>query len=97
MIAFLLGYGPIQSVYGATRTELTPMHKIPDNSKALASFISCKTEIDSILARLSTLSAEHFHRAPDDISWGDVGTLGSYLEDLSEVSDSAFHEGEYAA
>jgi hypothetical protein len=34
---------------------------------------------------------------PDEITWGDVGTLGSYLEGLRQVSDAAFHEGEHAA
>jgi hypothetical protein len=43
------------------------------------------------------LSAEHFNRAPDDVTWADVGTLGGYLKGLREVSDAAFQEGEYAA
>ena len=73
------------------------MRKSPDSSEALAAFIAHKAEIDAILARLSALSNEHFSRAPDDVSWADVGTLGSYLEGLRRVSDSAFHEGEYAA
>jgi hypothetical protein len=73
------------------------MRESLDNSEALAAFIAHKAEIDAILARLSALSNEHFNRAPDDVSWADVGTLGSYLEGLRRVSDSAFHEGEYAA
>jgi hypothetical protein len=59
--------------------------------------IASKTEIDTILARLSALSAEHFSRASENVSRVDVGTLGSYLEDLREVSNVAFHEGEHAA
>jgi hypothetical protein len=54
------------------------MRKSPDNSEALAAFIARKTEIDTILTRLAALSAEHFDRAPDDISWSAVGTLGVY-------------------
>jgi len=73
------------------------MRKFPDNSSAIAAFIARKTEIDTILARLSALSAEHINRAPDDVSWDDVGTLGSYLEGLREVSDAAFHQGEHSA
>jgi hypothetical protein len=73
------------------------MRKSPDNSKTLAAFVARKGEIDTILTRLAVLSAEQFDRAPDDISWSDVGTLGGYLQGLREVSDAAFHEGEYAA
>jgi hypothetical protein len=73
------------------------MQKFPDNSGALAAFIASKTEIDTILARIAALSAEHFNRAPDDVTWADVGTLGGYLKGLREVSDAAFQEGEYAA
>jgi hypothetical protein len=68
----------------------------PDDSKALAAFVARKTEIDTILARLSALSAEHFHRAPKNVTWADVGTLGCYPDGLRKVSDLAFHEGEHA-
>jgi hypothetical protein len=73
------------------------MQKSPDNSDALAAFIARKAEIDTILARIAALSAEHFNRAPDDVTWADVGTLGGYLKGLREVSEAAFQEGEYAA
>jgi hypothetical protein len=43
------------------------------------------------------LSAEHFNRAPDDVTWADAGTLTGYVKGLREVSDAAFHEGEHAA
>jgi hypothetical protein len=73
------------------------MRKSPDNSEAFAAFIAHKSEIDTILARLAALSADHFNRAPDDITWANVGTVGSYLKGLREVSNAAFHEGEHAA
>jgi hypothetical protein len=73
------------------------MYRTPDNSNAFAVFVASKSEIDAILVRLTPLSAEHFNRTPNDISWGDVGTLGSYLEGLREVADAAFHEGEHVA
>jgi hypothetical protein len=73
------------------------MQKYPDNSEALAAFIAHKSEIDTILARLAALSADHFNRAPDDITWANVGTVGSYLKGLREVSNAAFREGEHAA
>lgn len=54
-------------------------------------------EIDTILSRLTALSAECFNCTPDAVNCGDVGTLGSYLERLRQVSDAAFGEGEHAA
>ena len=47
-------------------------------------------------ARLQALSDEHFGRSPDEITWGDVGTLGNYGELLTRISDSAFNQGEHA-
>ncbi len=67
-----------------------------DNSKALAAFMARKAEIDAMLARLQGLSDEHFNASPDDINWGDVGTLTHYVTKLREITDSAFHEGAQA-
>jgi hypothetical protein len=64
------------------------MRKSPDNSEALAAFIARKTEIDTILTRLAALSAEHFDRAPDDISWSAVGTLGAYAPSRARSGDA---------
>jgi hypothetical protein len=44
------------------------MRQLSDSSAVLAAFIARKTGIDTILARLAALSAEHFNGAPDDIS-----------------------------
>jgi len=68
-----------------------------DNSEALDAFIAKKAEIDEMLARLQTLSDEHFNVHPDEIHWGHVGDLGYYTEQLRVITDRAFHEGEYAA
>ena len=67
-----------------------------DNTKALNAFLAAKFEIDTMLERLSALSADHFETHPDEIDWGDVGTLEHYRAKLREVTDSAFGEGEYA-
>lgn len=72
------------------------MRKPADNCTALATVIAHKAEIDTILARLMALSGEQFDRTPNAVSWGDAGTLGSYLQQLRQVSDAAFHEGEHA-
>jgi hypothetical protein len=63
---------------------------------ALDAYIAKKTEIDAMLARLAALSADHFNAAPDQVTWGDVGTLAHYAELLKRITDSAFKEGEYA-
>ena len=49
-----------------------PMRKCSANSKALVAFISRKTEIDTILARVSALSTERFNRTPKEVTRSDV-------------------------
>ena len=68
-----------------------------DNTAALNAFLAAKREIDGMLARLKTLSDDHFNTDPDAIHWGDVGTLNHYSSLLRKITDSAFHEGEHAA
>ncbi len=64
------------------------------NKKATEAFITEKQTISALLARLSTLSDNYFDRHPDEISWGDVGDLRYWGDQLHAVTDSAFHEGE---
>ena len=66
------------------------------NEDALAAFVQKKAEIDAMLTRLQTLSADHFGYAPDDITWNHVGTLEHYAELLKRITDQAFNEGEHA-
>ena len=63
---------------------------------ALQKFLAKKGEIDTMLARLHALSDDHFNAAPDEVTWGHVGTLERYAELLSQITGSAFKEGEYA-
>jgi hypothetical protein len=65
--------------------------------QALAAFVSKKTEIDTMLTRLQALSDNHFGYAPDDVTWGHVGTLEHYAELLKRITDQTFKEGEHAA
>jgi hypothetical protein len=51
------------------------VRKPADNGEALAAFIAHKIEIDTILARLTTPSADHCGSEPDAVTWGHVGTL----------------------
>jgi hypothetical protein len=70
--------------------------KSQSNEDALAAFVQKKAEIDAMLARLQSLSDDHFNYGPDEIRWDHVGTLGYYAELLKRVTDSAFNEGEHA-
>ena len=64
---------------------------------ALQKFLAKKGEIDTMLARFQALSDDHFNAAPDEVNWGHVGTLERYAELLSQITDSAFKEGEYSS
>ena len=63
---------------------------------ALDAYMARKAEIDTMLARLTALSDDHFGIAPDQIHWGHVGTLTHYAELLKRITDCAFKEGEHA-
>ncbi|MDO8608891.1 MAG: hypothetical protein Q7R40_20350 [Phaeospirillum sp.] len=73
------------------------MTKRTDNTQAIDAFIARKADFDAMLARLQNLSADHFNWAPDEINWGHAGTMAHYAEMLKRITDSAFHEGEFAA
>ena len=72
------------------------MARTRNNGTAVAAFIAKKNEIDAMLGRIQQFSADHFNVDPDRITWGDVGTLSHYAELLKRITDSAFHEGEFA-
>ena len=76
---------------------MTTRRAAAPNDKALDAFIAAKAEFDTMLARLRTLSDDHFDTHPDEINWGDVGTLQHYASLLRQITDSAFKEGEHAA
>jgi len=58
--------------------------------------IEKKTLIDTALKRLQDLSDDIFNIDPDTVTWGDVGDLTHYADDLKDITDRAFNEGEYA-
>ena len=66
------------------------------NSQALDAFMNTKSQIDAILDRLKALSADHFETHPDEVNWGQVGTLNHYANLLRQISDGTFKEGEHA-
>ena len=67
-----------------------------NRENALDAFMARKAEIDTMLARLTALSADHFDTSPDEINWGHVGTLGHYASLLKQITDMAFNDGEHA-
>ena len=76
---------------------MTSRRATAPNDKALNAFLAAKIEIDGMLARLKTLSDDHFDTDPDAIHWGNVGTLNHFASLLRQITDSAFKEGEHAA
>jgi hypothetical protein len=66
------------------------------SEEALAAFVQKKAKIDTMRARLQALTDEHFNYGPDEVTWGDVGSLGHYAELLKRITDMAFNEGEHA-
>ena len=76
---------------------LTSRRATAINDKALGSFLAAKLQIYAMLDRLKALSDDHFETHPDEINWGDVGTLNHYASLLRQITDSAVKEGEHAA
>ena len=58
--------------------------------------MTAKFQIDAMLEQLKALSDDHFDAHPDEINWGDVGTLNRYAGLLRQIAASAFCEGEHA-
>ncbi len=57
------------------------------NEAALAAFMAGKTEIDVLLARITTASHDHFGTSPERVTWGDAGSLGFITERLKEITE----------
>jgi hypothetical protein len=74
----------------------TSKTKTRSNENALAAFVQRKAEIDAMLTRLQALSDDHFSIAPDEVTWGDVGSLEYHAELLKRITDMACNEGEHA-
>jgi hypothetical protein len=74
----------------------SPKKSTRSNEDALTAFVQTKAEIDALLSRLQSFSGDHFGIAPDEVTWGDVGSLGHYAELLRRITDMAFNEGEHA-
>ena len=88
-----LAAGAVQSATRNTKEAAMITRSISDNANALDAFVSAKFEIDTMLDRLKSLSADPFDTHPDEINWGHVGTLNHYACLLRQITDSAFKEG----
>jgi len=66
------------------------------NEQQAAALIAHKATIDAALARLQAFSDEHFGVAPDDVTWGDVSSIGELARKITLATDWAFAEGENA-
>ena len=75
---------------------MTTRRATAPNEKALESFLATKRRIDDMLARIQTLSNDHFDTDLNAIHRGDVGTLNHYSSLLRQITDMAFSEGEFA-
>ncbi len=92
-----LAAGAVKSATQNTKEAAMITRSIPDHAKALDAFVSAKFEIDTMLDRLKSLSADHFDIHPEEVNWGHVGTLNHYACLLRQITDSAFKECEHAA
>ena len=48
------------------------------------------------LERLAQAMDDHLEVAPDDVTWSDVGTINKINDDLQDIVDFTFGEGEHA-
>ena len=76
---------------------MTTRRATTSNDKALEAFMTTKFQIDAMLGWLKALSEDQFEAHPDEINWGQVGTLNHYASLLRQITDSALKEGEHAA
>ena len=78
------------------RDQTTTSRRATDNAKALGAFMTTKFQIDEMLERQTALSDDHYGSHPDEINWGDVGTLNHFASLLRQITYSSFSEGEHA-
>lgn len=56
---------------------------------AVSAFVTHKLRFDELLEQLRDLSENHFSFDPDEINWGHVGSVESYVQQLQRVVDMA--------
>lgn len=64
---------------------MTITAKTTSNAKARNAFFLAKIEFDDLLAKLQEASEDHFDAHPDEVNWGDVGSLRRRIELLTQI------------
>ena len=66
------------------------------NEKALHEFMAKIAEAKTLLDELQAHVDDHMEVSSDDVNWGDVGSAGHLVQQLTELTDWALRRGEYA-
>ena len=66
------------------------------NEKVLIEFTSKTNEAQKHLAELQEYLNTCISINSDDVNWGNVGSMGYLLQELTELTDWAYKRGDYA-
>jgi len=66
-----------------------------ENEKAIYKFNEKTNESQKRLAELQKYLDTYTAINPDEINWGDVGSMGYLLQQLNELTDWAYKRGEF--
>lgn len=66
------------------------------NKTALQAFLRHLNSIEDSIKRIDGAAKDHFFTNPDDLNWGDVGSVEHYAHELKLICDQIFNEGEHA-
>lgn len=65
------------------------------NASAIDTFITSHANIEKLLARLQEKHNNHYDANPEDMTWGEVTEIKAVEEQLQNIVDMLFQEGEY--
>ena len=63
---------------------------------ALDAFMSEHAEVRETLQEITDAVNDHCGTDPDNVNWGDVGSMSQLARDLGEIRDRLLGLGEYA-
>ena len=66
-----------------------------ESEKALNTFIAKISEAQERLMEIQAYLNNHKAVKPVDVNWGNVGSMGYLLQELTEITDWAYNRGEY--
>ena len=66
-----------------------------NNHRQIAAFESNLRQAQSMLNRIAQYLNDHLAVLPDDVTWTDVGTAMKIENEVKNLSDFLFNEGEY--